>query len=104
MTLLILGLVYISTYHREYVNSISDKSMNTISDIYKQNFGETTTESEEQQPEVLEEKPENASNDEKKAEEAPKEQEQQSNENENENKTRSKSKSSPAIKKSPRRR
>ncbi|VVT48743.1 uncharacterized protein SAPINGB_P001929 [Magnusiomyces paraingens] len=101
LTLLILGLVYISTYHREYVNSISDKSMNTISDIYKQNFGETTTESEEQQPEVLEEKPENASNDEKKAEEAPKEQEQQSNENENENKNQEQEQEQPSNQEEP---
>lgn len=40
LTLLTLGLVYISAYHRDYVNSISDKSMNTITDIYNQKFGE----------------------------------------------------------------
>lgn len=66
-----LGMIYVTTFHGDYVNSVSDKSMTRISDIYSQNFGDSDS---------------NKKTSEKEGEEKEKEQKQEDNNNKEENK------------------
>lgn len=74
---LIIGIVYVTTYHREYVNHISDKSLQQINGIYNKigEKGPADSKPEEKKPEEKkpEKKPEEKKPEEKKPEQKPEE-------------------------------